>query len=74
MLTFIRLSKSIANWQTNMLIFDEAIDSGIDAEGLTTILDTIRQISTEEQLAIFIVSHKLLENSEIFDRNIHHKR
>jgi DNA repair exonuclease SbcCD ATPase subunit len=70
MLTFIKLSKSIANWSTNIMIADEVFDGGIDNEGLTTILETVRGIAAEEQLSLFIVSHKILDNSEIFDRNL----
>jgi len=70
LLTFIKISKKISNWNANFLVFDEIFDGGIDSEGLTLILDTVKKIVADEQLTTFIISHKLSDHAEIFDRNI----
>lgn len=70
MLTFIKLSKSISNFNCNLILADEIFDGGIDSEGLILILETMKKIAAEEQLNVIIVSHKMNENSEVFDRNI----
>jgi DNA repair exonuclease SbcCD ATPase subunit len=69
LLSFIKMSKAIASWSTNVLIFDEILDTGIDSEGLIMMLDSIRDIATEEQLNVFVISHKLLGNGS-FDKTM----
>jgi DNA repair exonuclease SbcCD ATPase subunit len=69
LLSFIKLSKAIANWNCNLLIMDEILDSGIDSEGLKMMLESIRDIATNEQMSIYVVSHKVLDE-EVFDRKM----
>jgi DNA repair exonuclease SbcCD ATPase subunit len=69
LLSFIKLSKSIANWESNILVADEIFDNGVDAEGLNIMLEAIREIAMNDQLSIFVVSHKLLSNDS-FDNKI----
>jgi DNA repair exonuclease SbcCD ATPase subunit len=69
LLSFIKLSKTVANWSTNILGLDETLDSGIDGEGLQIMLDSIKDIASEEQLNVMIITHKVI-TSDIFDRKI----
>ena len=69
LLSFIKLSKSIANWNCNILIFDEIVDQNVDNEGLMSMLYSIKEIAQDEQLHAIVVSHKELDK-DIFDSTI----
>jgi DNA repair exonuclease SbcCD ATPase subunit len=69
LLSFIKLSKAIANWSSNIMILDEILDSGVDNDGLLLMLESIREIANDEQLSMFIVSHKLI-SEDVFDRKL----
>ena len=70
LLTFIKLSKSIANWDSNLLLLDEVIDQNLDSKGLLLMLDSIKNIASEEDLTAMIISHKLSDVDFIFDRQL----
>jgi DNA repair exonuclease SbcCD ATPase subunit len=57
-------SKNICN--TNLIFFDEILDSSLDAEGMESVASILE---TFEDKSIFVISHR--ENvSDIFDRTI----
>ncbi len=70
LLTFIKLSKTIANWDCNLLLLDEVIDQNLDSDGLQLILESIKSIAEEEDLTAMVISHKLSDSNFIFDREI----
>jgi len=60
LLSFIDVTKKIANWNCNLLIVDELLDSSIDDDGLSKLLDSlITMIEGDENLGIYIISHKI---------------
>ena len=70
LLTFIKMSKTIANWDCNLLLLDEVIDQNLDTEGLLLMLESIKTIAQEESLTAMVISHKLSEANFNFDREI----
>lgn len=60
LLSFIGVTKSIANWNCNLLIIDELLDSSIDEDGLSKLLESLENMINElENLGIYIISHRL---------------
>lgn len=59
LLAFIGTTKSISNWNCNILIFDEILDSATDIEGLEKLLNSIKDLTVQDNmLCSYIVSHR----------------
>jgi DNA repair exonuclease SbcCD ATPase subunit len=69
LLSFIKMSKTIANWSVNILLLDEILGQYLDKKGLDIVLESIREIATEEQLNVLVVSHKDM-GEDTFDKKI----
>jgi len=60
LLSFIKLTKILSNWNCNLLIIDELLDSSIDDAGLDKLLKSFRKIAKDDgEQSVFIISHKL---------------
>lgn len=59
LLSFIGVTKSISNWNCNILVFDEILDSATDIDGLEKLLTSIKEISTNDpKLCSYVISHR----------------
>lgn len=60
LLSFLKITKSLANWNCNLLVVDELLDSSVDEDGLDKLLDSLKTISKDSKnLAILLISHRL---------------
>ena len=60
LLSFLKITKSLANWNCNLLVVDELLDSSVDEEGLEKLLDSLKTISKDSKnLAIMLISHRI---------------
>ena len=68
LLAFINITKSISNWNCNILMIDELLDSAIDENGLDRMVDSIKRLTQEtNDLCVYIISHRLqLDQSSKF--------
>lgn len=67
LLSFIDLAKRKNSFSSNLLIFDEVLDTSLDNEGIQNFLTILNTKIKEEKLNIFIISHKsdiVLENCQ----------
>ena len=70
LLSFIDTTKTISNWNCNVLFFDELLDNAIDGDGLDRILSSIKSMClSEERLGVYIITHKI-EDLDMFDTRI----
>lgn len=70
LLSFIDLAKRKNSINTNLLVFDEILDSSLDADGIGDFLQILNKKVKEEHMNIFIISHKkdmVIENSSRMD-------
>lgn len=59
LLSFIGVTKSISNWNCNILVFDEILDSATDIDGLEKLLTSIKEISINDpKLCSYVISHR----------------
>jgi DNA repair exonuclease SbcCD ATPase subunit len=59
LLSFIETTKLISNWGTNILFFDELLDSSTDDDGIHKIMESIKNlIIKDNNLCVFIMTHK----------------
>ncbi len=59
LLSFIDVTKKIANWNCNLLIIDELLDSSIDDNGLEKMLESLeKMVEDSESLGTYIISHR----------------
>jgi len=59
LLSFIDVTKKIANWNCNLLVFDELLDSSIDDNGLEKLLESLEKMVHENDgLGAYIISHR----------------
>jgi len=57
--SFIDVTKKIANWNCNLLVIDELLDSSIDDNGLEKLLESLERMSAEDsEMGIYIISHR----------------
>ena len=68
LLSFIDVTKKIANWNCNLLIIDELLDSSIDDNGLEKLLESLeKMVLGDKNLGIYIISHRFkLEYKHFF--------
>ena len=60
LLSFINVTKSLTNWNCNLLIIDELLDSSIDEDGLDKLLLSLEQIiKITSNMCVYIISHKI---------------
>jgi DNA repair exonuclease SbcCD ATPase subunit len=59
LLAFIDITKAICNWQSNVIIFDELLDSAVDSNGLEKMIDCLKQIAQVDSLCAYVISHRL---------------
>lgn len=63
LLSFISITKTISNWNCNLLIIDELLDSAIDENGLEKLLSSLRYMAYDNKdLCIYIISHRLQQD------------
>lgn len=60
LLSFIDVTKKITNWNCNLLIIDELLDSSIDDNGLEKFLKSLHKMAKDD-VGIYIISHKFKE-------------
>jgi len=59
LLSFIDVTKKIANWNCNLLIIDELLDSSIDDNGLDKLLESLEKMAiNNDGLGVYIISHR----------------
>ena len=60
LLSFIDVTKKIANWNCNLLVIDELLDSAIDDVGLEKLLQSLeRMVVDSPDSGVYIISHRL---------------
>jgi DNA repair exonuclease SbcCD ATPase subunit len=60
LLSFISITKTISNWNCNLLIIDELLDSAIDENGLEKLVSSLKNMVYDtKDLCIYIISHRL---------------
>ncbi len=60
LLSFIEITKSISNWNANLLFFDELLDGATDSEGLEKIINSVKLLcKANNKLCVYIISHKI---------------
>lgn len=60
LLSFINVTKKLTNWNCNLLIIDELLDSSIDDAGLDKLLCSIQNIiKSSNDMSVYIISHKI---------------
>lgn len=64
--TFMSFARLKANVSTNLLIFDEVLDSSLDEEGVEVLFNILKIMSIEEEYSIHIISHRV-SNLDRFD-------
>jgi hypothetical protein len=63
LLSFISITKIISNWNCNLLIIDELLDSAIDEAGLEKLVGSLKNMSQDSKdLSIYIISHRLQQD------------
>ncbi len=67
LLSFIDVTKKIANWNCNLLVIDELLDSSIDDDGLEKLLESLETMVLENDgLGTYIISHRLKDEYKHF--------
>jgi DNA repair exonuclease SbcCD ATPase subunit len=70
LLSFISMAKNISNWECNIIMFDELLDSAMDEDGLDNVINCLKSIQTENKnLCVYVISHRLIE-SDHFNNHI----
>ena len=65
-LSFINIMKDISRWDSNLLIFDEVLDSGLDKKSTENVINGLRELFALDFKHLIIISHKI-ENDTLFD-------
>jgi len=59
-LTFINITKTISDWNCNLLMIDELLDGAIDEYGLEKLVQSLKNMITESSsLCVYVISHRL---------------
>ena len=58
MLAFYSVKMSYGNVKYNVMFLDEVLDTSVDHRGVELMLDLIRKITTENNLATIVISHR----------------
>ena len=67
--SFIDVVKTVCNWNCNLFMIDELLDTSIDEKGLDKVLDIINDMVRQYSTCVYIISHRI-QNSVIADRSI----
>lgn len=59
LLSFIQITKTLSNWNCNLLIIDELLDSSIDESGLEKLIKSLKNMTYESDICIYVISHRL---------------
>lgn len=60
LLSFIGVTKSLANWNCNLLVIDELLDSSIDDDGLEKLIESLESMVNDSgNLGVYIISHRM---------------
>ena len=60
LMSFINITKTISNWNCNLLIIDELLDGAIDENGLDKLVSSLKNMSYDNKnICIYIISHRL---------------
>lgn len=71
LLSFIKISKVLAEWNCNLLVVDELLDSSIDDAGLAKLLGSLKNISAnKDHQSTLIISHRLQHEFGEFFENV----
>ena len=71
LLSFIDVTKKIANWNCNLLVIDELLDSSIDDNGLEKLLESLEKMVLENDgLGTYIISHRVKNEYKNFFNDI----
>lgn len=63
LLSFINITKTISNWNCNVLMIDELLDSAIDENGLEKMVSSLKSMTYDtKDLCIYIISHRLQQD------------
>jgi len=63
LLSFISITKTISNWNCNLLIIDELLDSAIDENGLEKLVGSLKTMAYDNKdLCVYIISHRLQQD------------
>lgn len=63
LLSFISITKIISNWNCNLLIIDELLDSAVDEGGLDKMVGSLKNMTYDlKELSIYIISHRLQQD------------
>ena len=62
LLSFISMTKAISNWNCNLLLIDELLDGAIDETGLDKLVTSLKNMTYESNLCIYIISHRLQQD------------
>lgn len=74
LLSFIDTMKKISNWNCNLIIFDEILDSATDADGLEKLLTSIKEMTlNDNQICAYVISHREA-NQDLYSRVIKVKK
>lgn len=76
LLAFIDITKIISNWNCNLLMIDELLDSAVDTNGLDKLVQGLKNMTYENKdLCIYVMSHRLQQeyNSNFSNNIIVHK-
>jgi len=71
LLSFIDVTKKVANWNCNILIIDELLDSSIDDNGLEKLLESLeKMVNDVDGLGAYIISHRFKAEYKHFFNNM----
>lgn len=66
LMTFIDIARMQGRSTTNLLILDEVTDSSLDSDGLEQFIDIISDKSKQEDIAVYVISHRKDYNSDLY--------
>ena len=64
LLAFINVTKLINNWNANLILMDELLDSSVDSDGLDKMIDCLQNYisDSKNKICIYLISHRQLES------------
>ena len=69
-LGFIKINKIINDFGINIILFDETIDAGLDMDGMSLVLESLKQMVDKDKLSAYLISHMNIADSISIDRVI----
>jgi len=64
LLAFINVTKLINNWNANLILMDELLDSSVDVEGLDKMIECLQNYinDSKKNVCIYLISHRAMES------------